>query len=89
MIYVRHIIYQPSNGKTDISGYIANYIKQHYLYSLAILYHVSLTRITSDLGVFPLLLPADSFSLPAEGALGSEGTVCVVAGSPSVLISVL
>lgn len=43
---------------------------------------------TSDLGVFPPLLPAESFPLPAERDLDSNGGLIVLTGSLSVLISV-
>lgn len=43
----------------------------------------------SNLGVFPLLTPTDSFPLPAESDLGCEGTISVVTCRPSVLISVV
>lgn len=42
----------------------------------------------SNLGVFPLLPPADSFPLPAESDLGCDGTVSVVTCGTSMLISV-
>lgn len=43
---------------------------------------------TSDLGVFPPLLPTESFPLPAKCDLDGSGGLTVPAGSLSVLISV-
>ena len=44
---------------------------------------------TSNLGVFLLLLPADSLALPAECDLGCEGTVSVLTCGTSMLTSVV
>lgn len=46
------------------------------------------TATTSNLGVFPPLLPADSFPLPTDSVLGCEGTVSEVPCGTSMLISV-